>query len=151
MELVAEVPFGEIEGLPKSKVPGHAGRFVFGRIGGVLTVAAQGRVHLYEGLSGREVTAHTRWMVERGVQRLVLTNAAGTCNPKFAPGSWMMLRDHLNLTHTTPLLGGPNFFDMSEVYSSRLRAHFAVTAQRTGITLARTTNRAADRVGGRAR
>ena len=36
MELVAEVPFGEIEGLPKSKVPGHAGRFVFGRIGGVL-------------------------------------------------------------------------------------------------------------------
>ena len=135
MELVAEVPFGDIEGLPKSKVPGHAGRFVFGRIGGVLTVAAQGRVHLYEGLTGREVTAHTRWMAERGVQRLVLTNAAGTCNPKFAPGSWMMLRDHLNLTHTSPLLGGPNFFDMSEVYSSRLRAHFALTAQRTETTL----------------
>jgi purine-nucleoside phosphorylase len=135
MEFVAEVPFGEIEGLPKSKVPGHAGRFVFGRIGGVLTVAAQGRVHLYEGLTGREVTAHTRWMAERGVQRLVLTNAAGTCNPKFAPGTWMMLRDHLNLTHTSPLVGGPNFFDMSEVYSSRLRAHFALTAQRRGITL----------------
>ena len=135
MELVAEVPYGEIEGLPKSKVPGHAGRFVFGRIGGVLAVAAQGRVHLYEGLSGREVTAHTRWMAERGVKRLVLTNAAGTCNPKHAPGSWMMLRDHLNLTHTSPLVGGANFFDMSEVYSSKLRAHFSLVAQQKGITL----------------
>jgi purine-nucleoside phosphorylase len=98
-------------------------------------VAAQGRVHLYEGLSGRDVTAHTRWMAERGVKRLVLTNAAGTCNPEFTPGSWMMLRDHLNLTHTSPLLGGPNFFDMSEVYSSRLRAHFALTAEKLGIRM----------------
>jgi purine-nucleoside phosphorylase len=135
MEPVAEVPYDEIEGLPKSSVPGHAGKFVFGRIGGVLAVAAQGRVHLYEGLTGREVTAHTRWMVERGVKRLVLTNAAGTCNPEFAPGSWMMLRDHLNLTHTSPLVGGPNFFDMSEVYSGRLRAHFAATADKLGVKL----------------
>ncbi len=135
MDVVAEVPYGEIDGLPKSKVPGHAGRFVFGRIGGVLAVAAQGRAHLYEGLSGREVTAHTRWMAERGVKRLVLTNAAGTCNPKHSPGSWMMLRDHLNLTHTSPLVGGANFFDMSEVYSSKLREHFALVAQQKGITL----------------
>jgi purine-nucleoside phosphorylase len=135
MEPVAEVPYDEIAGLPKSSVPGHAGKFVFGRIGGVLVVAAQGRAHLYEGLTAREVTAHTRWMAERGVQRLVLTNAAGTCNPGFTPGSWMMLRDHLNLTHTSPLVGGPNFFDMSEVYSARLRAHFAASAERLGIGL----------------
>lgn len=135
MKIVAEVSYAEIAGLPQSKVTGHAGRFVFGEIGGVLAVAAQGRVHLYEGLSGREVTAHVRWMAERGVQRLVLTNAAGTCNPKFAPGTWMMLSDHLNLTHTSPLVGGPNFFDMSEVYTLRLRQHFAATAVRLGITL----------------
>jgi purine-nucleoside phosphorylase len=135
MEIVAEVPYAEIEGLPSSKVAGHAGRFVFGEIGGVLAVAAQGRVHLYEGLTGREVTAHVRWMAERGVKRLVLTNAAGTCNPKFPPGTWMMLSDHLNLTHTSPLVGGANFFDMSEVYAARLRQHFAATAARLGITL----------------
>ena len=135
MQIVAEVPYAEIEGLAQSKVTGHAGRFVFGEIGGVLAVAAQGRVHLYEGLAGREVTAHVRWMAERGVKRLVLTNAAGTCNPKFPPGTWMMLSDHLNLTHTSPLVGGPNFFDMSEVYASRLRLHFAATAERLGVTL----------------
>src|SRR5688572_26171680 len=135
MKIVAEVPYAEIEGLPQSKVTGHAGRFVFGEIGGILAVAAQGRVHLYEGWTGREVTAHVCWMAKRGVQRLVLTNAAGTCNPNFVPGTWMMLNDHLNLTHTSPLVGGANFFDMSEVYTARLRQHFAATAARLGVTL----------------
>ena len=135
MEIVATVPFSEIPGLPQSKVAGHAGRFVFGKIGGMLTVAAQGRVHLYEGHSAQDVTAGVRWMAERGVRQLVLTNAAGTCNTAFAPGSWMMLSDHLNLTHTSPLTGGPNFFDMSEIYTRRLRGHFAVFARELGVTL----------------
>lgn len=135
MEIVAEVPYGEIDGLPQSTVAGHAGRFVFGRIGNVLVVAAQGRVHLYEGISALDVTAHTRWMAERGVRRLVLTNAAGTCNPTFAPGHWMMIGDHLNLTHTSPLIGGANFLDMSEIYSRRLRAHFAGVAKKQGQSL----------------
>ncbi len=129
------VPFSEIAGLPQSRVAGHAGEFVFGTLGGVPVVAARGRVHLYEGRSAAEVTAHVRWMAERGIRRLVLTNAAGTCNAAFAPGGWMMLSDHLNLTGTSPLLGGPNFFDMSEVYSKRLRAHFAGTAKAADITL----------------
>ncbi len=135
MEIVASVPYGEIQGLPASKVAGHAGRFVFGKLGGVLAVAAQGRVHLYEGWTAQEVTAQVRWMHERGVKQLVLTNAAGTCNPNFQPGSWMMLSDHLNLTHTSPLAGGPNFCDMSEVYSRRLRGHFAAFARELGVTL----------------
>ncbi len=74
-------------------------------------------------------------MQSLGVQRLVLTNAAGTCNPTFSPGSWMILNDHLNLTHTTPLLGGANFFDMSEVYSKTLRARFSKVAAELGTTL----------------
>jgi purine-nucleoside phosphorylase len=135
MEIVATVPYAEISGLPQSRVTGHAGQFVFGKIGGVLAVAAQGRVHLYEGRTAADVTAHVRWMAERGVRRLVLTNAAGTCNPDFKPGGWMMLSDHLNLTGTTPLLGGPNFRDMSEVYSRTLRDHFATTAKELGVNL----------------
>jgi purine-nucleoside phosphorylase len=74
-------------------------------------------------------------MAERGIRRLVLTNAAGTCNAQFEPGSWMMLGDHLNLTGTSPLLGGPNFFDMSEVYAKPLRAHFSTAAKARGMTL----------------
>jgi purine-nucleoside phosphorylase len=124
----ASVPFHEIRGLPESRVPGHAGRFVLGRVGGRRVLIAQGRVHLYEGRSAREVTAFVRFMAAAGARRLILTNAAGTLNDKFAPGTWMMLHDHLNLTGTTPLLGGPNFIDMSEVYSARLRSHFSAAA-----------------------
>jgi len=76
-----------------------------------------------------------RWMAERGIRRLVLTNAAGTCNREFAPGDWMMVSDHLNLTGTSPLLGGANFHDMSEVYSRRLRTRFAATARGLGVNL----------------
>jgi purine-nucleoside phosphorylase len=135
MEVVATVPYGDVPELPQSRVLGHAGRFVFGKIGGVLAVAAQGRVHLYEGRTAQEVTSHVRWMVDRGVRQLVLTNAAGTCNPAFPPGTWMMLSDHLNLTHASPLAGGPNFFDMSEIYTRRLRGHFAVVARELGVPL----------------
>lgn len=135
LEVVASVPYAEIDGLPQSKVPGHAGRFVFGNIAGTLVVVASGRVHLYEGWSAKEVTAHVRWMDERGIRRLVLTNAAGTLNRNFEPGSWMMLRDHLNLTGTSPLLGGANFIDLTEVYSGDLRERFAAVAQAEDIAL----------------
>lgn len=135
MEIIAAVPYAEIPGLPQSSVAGHAGRFVFGKIGGATVLAAQGRVHLYEGKTAAEITAGVRWMHAQGVRKLVLTNAAGTCNPAFHPGSWMMLNDHLNLTHTTPLLGGPNFFDMSEVYSKALRAMVSDVAKELGTTL----------------
>ena len=135
MNVDAIVPYSEIEGLPQSRVAGHAGEFVFGKLGDTPIVAARGRVHLYEGRTAAEVTANIRWMAERGIRRLVLTNAAGTCNAQFAPGSWMMLGDHLNLTGTSPLLGGANFFDMSEVYSKHLRAHFSKAAKSRGMTL----------------
>lgn len=135
MNVTAVVPYSEIAGLPQSRVAGHAGEFVFGTLGNVPVVAARGRVHLYEGRTATEVTANVRWMAARGIQRLLLTNAAGTCNPAFAPGEWMMLGDHLNLTGTSPLLGGAHFFDMSEVYSRRLRAHFSTAATTGGITL----------------
>jgi len=135
LEVLASVPYSEIVGLPQSKVPGHAGRFVFGKLGEKVILVAAGRVHLYEGWSAVEVTSHVRWMNERGLRRLVLTNAAGTLNPDFAPGHWMMLSDHINLTGTSPLLGGPNFIDMSEVYSRTARAQIRQAASAIGMTL----------------
>jgi purine-nucleoside phosphorylase len=70
-----------------------------------------------------------------GVQRLVLTNAAGTLNRLFAPGTWMMLRDHLNLTGTSPLLGGPHFIDMSAVYAPSLREKFETASVQERVVL----------------
>src|SRR5207253_4581240 len=129
LEVIETVPYEQIQGLPASKVPGHPGRFVFAKVGGRFAMIAQGRVHLYEGYTARDVTAAIRFMAAAGVSKLALTNAAGSANPDFEPGTWMMIADHINLTGTTPLLGGPNFFDMSEVYAERLRMCFAQSAE----------------------
>ncbi len=118
------IPYDTIPGLPVSRVPGHAGRFVVGELAGMPLLVAQGRAHLYEGWTAQEVSAGVRLLHAVGITTLLLTNAAGTVNPDFPPGTWMMLNDHLNLTGDSPLRGGPNFFDMSEVYSRRLRKIF---------------------------
>lgn len=128
-----EVPFADA-GLPVSSVPGHAGKFVFGKLGVTPVVLMKGRVHLYEGHGPRLVTAGVRWMAEQGIEKIILTNAAGTLNPGFAPGTWMMLSDHLNLTGTSPLEGA-DFIDMSVAYDADWRAEFRKAADRSGIPL----------------
>lgn len=121
--------------IPSSKVPGHAGRFLLGKLAGRRVMLSQGRVHLYEGRNAQEVTAGIRLMHRVGVRRVLLTNAAGSINPQFPPGTWMMLNDHLNLTGTSPLIGSPAFVDLSEVYSSQLRGRFMRAATASSIPL----------------
>jgi purine-nucleoside phosphorylase len=128
-----EVPFAEA-GLPASTVPGHAGKFVCGRLDGVPVWLMKGRVHLYEGHAPEAVTAGIRWLAQQGVKRLVLTNAAGTLNPEFQPGSWMMLADHLNLTATTPLRGA-EFIDLSAAYEPAWRDTARAAAAALDLTL----------------
>ena len=98
-------------------------------------IFAEGRVHLYEGHDATQVTSIVRLLGKAGVKNLLLTNAAGSANPEFVPGHWMMLQDHLNLTGTTPLLGGPNFVDMTSVYSAPLREVFRLAAKKEGLVL----------------
>ena len=129
------IPYTDLRRLPPSKVTGHAGQFVLSTIKGAHVIYAQGRAHLYEGHSAEAVTAGIRLLAEAGIQRLILTNAAGTVNPDFRPGSWMMITDHLNLTGTSPLVPAAQFIDMSEAYSTRQREQFSAAAERLGITL----------------
>lgn len=130
-----EVPYADIPGLSASTVPGHAARFVLGRHAGRAVLIAQGRRHLYEGLTAHEVTAGIRFMHELGVRRVVLTNAAGAIHDSFHVGGLMLISDHLNLQGTTPLLGGPHFHDMSAVYAPDWRARFHAAAVTEGIKL----------------
>lgn len=129
------IPYGEIGGLPRSTVPGHQGRFVLGQIGSRRVVFAQGRVHLYEGHRARDVAAGVRFLARAGIERLILTNAAGALNPAFVPGGWMMISDHLNLTGSTPLLGEKEFIDLTDAYSPAWRRHFAAAARDGKIVL----------------
>ena len=130
-----KISYAEFKDLPQSAVPGHAGRFALDKIGQARVIFAQGRVHLYEGHSARDVTAGVRVLAEAGIKQLILTNAAGSANPKFKPGSWMMITDHINLTGTTPLLGTPQFIDLTEAYSPRLRENFQQSARKIDMVL----------------
>ncbi len=134
LEIKGSFGYGEL-GLPESKVPGHAGRLLVADLSGAPLLVAKGRVHLYEGWDPQEVVKMVHLFHEVGVKTLVLTNAAGSLNPDFAPGSWMILNDHINLTGRSPLAGGPHFVDMTEVYSRRLREAFHAAASTCGHSL----------------
>ncbi|HEU4407343.1 MAG TPA: purine-nucleoside phosphorylase [Polyangiaceae bacterium] len=121
-----QTPYASIEHMPRPAVLGHAGNLCRGRVGGVEVACLQGRVHLYEGHDGDAVTFGVRLLARLGCRAVLLTNAAGGINPAFAPGDFMLIVDHLNLTGRSPLVGpndeslGPRFPDMTRAYDPRL-------------------------------
>jgi len=127
MKIAHALPYSEIPGFLPSTVAGHAGRLLLGTLAGVEVVVMQGRIHLYEGHGPKDVVLPTRVMITLGATRLVITNAAGGANPALMPGDLMAIRDHLNLTGTTPLMGpnedalGPRFPDMTDAYEVGFR------------------------------
>jgi len=140
------VAYAEFTEIPNPTVRGHLGRFVLGEIEETGIIFAQGRVHLYEGHSAREVTSIVRVLAEAGIKRLIITNAAGSLNPRFKPGQWMMITDHINLTGASPLMlwrqasspaisGEPNFLDITGAYSPRLREKFRASAKKVDMVL----------------
>jgi purine-nucleoside phosphorylase len=122
-----EIPYDEIPGFARATVEGHAGRLVIGKAGEITVAAMQGRFHFYEGYSLEEVTFPIRVLKLLDVRTLVLTNAAGTLNIEYTPGSLMVISDHLNLLGDHPLRGanderfGPRFPDLTSVYAQRLQ------------------------------
>ena len=94
------IPAGWLPGYPQSTVPGHQGRLVFGRLEGRSVVFVQGRPHYYEGHSLPALTFPLRLVHAAGASRLLVTNAAGGINPSFAPGTLMVIADHLSCAGT---------------------------------------------------
>ncbi len=136
-----KIAYSDIPHFPVSTVEGHAGQFVFGKLGGKNVVAMQGRFHYYEGYSQQQTTFPVRVMKALGVENLLLTNAAGGVNTGFKPGDLMIITDHLNMSGNNPLIGknmdemGPRFPDMSEVYSRKLVAGIEAAGARLDIPL----------------
>ena len=135
------IPYEEIPSFPKSTVAGHAAKLVFGRINGKETVIMQGRFHYYEGYSQEEITLPIRVLRILGAEILLLTNASGGINESFRPGDLMLIRDHINFSGTSPLIGpnqelfGPRFPDMSFAYDRELMEIMRSAAQEHGIPL----------------
>lgn len=134
-----EVPYSQIPYFRVSTAPTHAGRLVWGSLGGEPVLIMKGRLHLYEGYSWSEVTFPIRVWHELGIPRLVVCNGGGSVNPYFRPDDVMLIRDHINLLWGNPLVGpndpelGPEFVDMTDAYSPPLRQLAHNVAGRLGI------------------
>jgi purine-nucleoside phosphorylase len=128
--------FDAIDGMPRSAVPGHAGRFVRGELGGVPVLVQQGRVHLYEGWSAAEATRAVRAFAALGVEALLLTNAAGGVRPEWSPGTLMRVTDHLNLTGRVPPADEPRA-RVGAVYDPEVGARIDAAARGASVALER--------------
>lgn len=137
----ARIDYKKIPQFPRSTAIGHAGRMVIGKVAGIPVAAMQGRVHFYEGYSPREVILPMRVMSRMGIRAVLLTNAAGGINLEFKQGCLVVLRDHINLQGTNPLIGpndeqfGERFPDMTQVYWKPYQTAALEEGKRLGIEM----------------
>jgi purine-nucleoside phosphorylase len=138
----ARIEYRNIPNFPRSTAIGHAGRMVIGKVTDVPVAVMQGRVHMYEGYSPQEVIFPMRVMARMGIRAVLLTNAAGGINTGFSQGCLVVLRDHINLQGTNPLIGpnderfGERFPDMTQVYWKPYQAAAFEEGKRLGMEIA---------------
>lgn len=126
IDVEASLDYASIPHFPRSTATSHEGRLVCGMLDGVPVMAMEGRCHLYEGYSLKQVTLPIRVFRALGAPLLIVTNAVGGMNPVYATGDLMVIDDHINLMGANPLIGinddrlGPRFPDMSEPYDRKL-------------------------------
>ena len=135
------IHYAQIPHFPQTGAEGHAGNLVIGKLGDVPVAAMQGRVHLYEGHSLQRVTLPMRVFACMGIKAALLTNAAGGISSRFKQGCLVVLKDHINLQGSNPLIGpnvarfGPRFPDMTEAYAKDYRAMAMEEGKRVGIDI----------------
>jgi purine-nucleoside phosphorylase len=120
-EPVAEVAMTDVPGFVAPTAEGHRGTIASYDVDGVATLVLSGRTHLYEGLGLRPVVHGIRTAVAAGCTLAVLTNANGSLRNDHEIGQAVLVRDHLNLTGTSPIEGA-HFVDLTDCWSHRLRA-----------------------------
>jgi len=135
------IPYAKIPFFPRSTAIGHVGELVLGTVDGVAVAGMQGRVHLYEGYSAKQVTFPMRVFARLGVKAVILTNAAGGINLNYSEGALVVLRDHINLQGANPLIGpnddrfGPRFPDMTRAYDPDFRGFVAEEGKKLNLNL----------------
>lgn len=137
--IATRIPYAEIPYFPRSTAIGHAGQLVIGKVGAIPVAGMQGRVHLYEGYSAKDVVFPIRVFARMGVKAVILTNAAGGIKREFTQGRLVVISDHINLQGVNPLTGpnderfGLRFHDMTAAYDKRFREMAIGEGNRQGI------------------
>ncbi|MGD0956312.1 MAG: purine-nucleoside phosphorylase [Candidatus Acidiferrales bacterium] len=135
------IPYDKIPSFPRSTVEGHVGSLAIGKVSDVPVAVMQGRVHFYEGYSAKEVVFPMRVLWSFGIRAAILTNAAGAINLDYSQGALVVIRDHINLQGTNPLIGpndvrfGPRFPDMTQAYWQPYREIALSEAKRIGLPI----------------
>jgi purine-nucleoside phosphorylase len=144
VEADARIAFGKLPGFAPAGVSGHEGQLLVGRLGGAPVMVLSGRAHFYEGHPMRSVTFFVGALAAYGIRDLLLTNSAGGINPRFSPGDFMVLTDHINLMGANPLRpdfparpsgGSRRFVDLSCVYDAGLRRRLRRAGAHCGLKL----------------
>jgi purine-nucleoside phosphorylase len=134
-----KIPYAEIPHFPRSTAIGHAGNLVIGNVDSIPVAGMQGRVHLYEGYSVKDVSFPVRVFARMGVKAVILTNAAGGIKHEFTQGRLVVIKDHISLQGVNPLSGpneerfGSRFPDMTVAYDRRFREITVGEGNRLGI------------------
>ena len=135
------IPYSQIPHFPTTSAIGHAGNLVVGTMSDVPVAAMQGRVHYYEGQSMQRVTFPMRVFFRMGIKAVLLTNAAGGIGSQLKQGCLVVLKDHINLMGTNPVIGpnddrfGLRFFDMTEAYAADYRRMAMEEGRHLGIDI----------------
>jgi len=136
-----KIPYAKIPNFPRSTAIGHVGQLVLGKVDDIAVAGMQGRVHLYEGYSAKQVAFPVRVFQRMGVKAIIVTNAAGGINLNYSEGALVALRDHINLQGTNPLIGpnddrfGPRFPDMTQAYDLEFRRFVAESGRNLSLNL----------------
>ncbi|WP_437190661.1 purine-nucleoside phosphorylase [Planctomicrobium sp. SH527] len=126
IKIEAEFDYESIPNFLKSTATSHRGRLVCGTLDGVPVVAMEGRFHMYEGYSLKDITLPVRVFKALGAKLMIVSNASGGMNPNYACGDIVVIDDHINLMGDNPLIGinddnlGPRFPDMCAPYDREL-------------------------------
>jgi purine-nucleoside phosphorylase len=136
-----KIPYAKIPNFPQSTAIGHAGRLVIGNVGDIPVAGMQGRVHLYEGYSVKEVAFPIRVFARMGIKAVILTNAAGGINRNYSQGCLVAIRDHVNLQGVNPLAGpnderfGLRFPDMTQSYDREFQRFVTEEGKKLALTI----------------
>ncbi len=135
------IPYSGIPHFKTSTAPGHAGRFVAGKLSGKNCLVMQGRLHIYEGYTPEEVAFPIRVAYLLGVKSMIVTNACGGVNTDYKVGELILLKDFIKFPNLNPLIGpnlsefGPRFCDMSYTFDKDYRELAQEAGKEQGLVL----------------
>ncbi len=134
-----EIKYDDIPNFLVSTVASHAGKLIYGEVGGKKVICMAGRFHSYEGYNFEQLVIPVRLFKLLGVKATILTNAAGAVNKSYNVGDIMIVSDHIKLNGASPLRGknldffGPRFFDVTDMYTKKLRKIALKCAEGSGL------------------